>query len=413
MRRLRTAIVLAALFSSCLCLPVSAENGDSTIIVLLSRKDGVLVSTKRGLFKSKTAEKHWNPVALPADVSPGGCLYSGAPNTAPIYYTAPLKVETINGSCLWAAGVGLWVSEDEGGHWTLVDNGDFFRDVYPGSDGLLYAAMRERSAAQEDVYNRMPIFGGYAAVSADGGRTWKKLGGDNSPSISSIGQCGDNPAHLCASNASDTGPTLREYAPETGRWTITTGFMQVSNEQAHFDVKSFPVEVDSMSVGSGCCFTYRATLDNYFRDFSKDSLGKPGLYIQAVKDHYSFQPKGPKVIEVEMKMLRMDSPESIRIPDISSKQECWSMEYIDPDGTFHFVVSDNRGHPAANRPTVHILTPAQSYRRHIDLNAIAHFTKPGVYKVAMLFDNDGVKNPGPEDWTGELSGQSFEVSISQ
>jgi hypothetical protein len=406
MKKLVFAVIGSALLSGYLCLPMNAGTQDSRIIMLLSRKHEVFVSTRKGLFKSKTTDKHWEPVVLPDGVLPGGCLYSAALNTAPIYYSPPWNPEFVPDNCLFGliVGSGLWASYDEGTHWSQVDKSHLFQYIYVSTGGSLYAAVHDSPSIKKEGDRMNFVSGGIAMESGDGGRTWRELGGYR---IKVIGQCRKNHAHLCADMAGpDSGGV--EYAPETGKWTVMEGVPQVSK----FNPKSFPEYVMSSGT-SGCCFTYEATLENYFRDFGGESLNKPGLDIQAGKRRYSFSRIGPKVIEAEIRMLPIDSIDSICIPDIDEKQICWGLEYVDPGGAFHFLDIDEAAQSRPARPSVHIVRPSQSYRRRIDLDAIADFSEPGVYKVAMLFNNGELEKTDPEDWTGRFSGQAFEVVISR
>jgi hypothetical protein len=403
-KKLLIAIVAAVLLSDSLSLPMHATTSDNRIIMLLSREDGIIVSTRKGLFKSKTASKRWDPVALPSGVLPGGCLYPGPRHKEALYYSPPSAPEFSPDNCIFSffVGAGLWVSDDEGTHWTQLDKSHLFQYVFASTNGNLYAAVHEPSSIKKEGDSVFYSSGGIAMASADGGQTWRELGGRR---IMDIGQCNKHSAHLCASLAgSNSGGG--EYAPETGKWTFIGGGQRV----VEFNPKWFPEYV--MGSARGCCFTYYANLENYFLDFGGESLEKPGLNIQAGKRHYSFRGNDPRVIDVEITILPLDPPQSLRIPDIDAKEACWGLEYVDPAGKYHFVDFGEADQAPEGTPTVHVLSPAQGYKRRINLDAIEHFTQPGIYKVAMLFDNNGLERTDPEDWTGRFSGEAFEVSIS-
>jgi hypothetical protein len=365
--------------------------------------------------------RKWVPVTLPAGVESGGCLNASDTGTSRIYYSPPKDAVTgLSDQC--PTGYGLWVSEDEGGSWLQVDTHHLFRSVLLHNDGALYASEREPSD-KSNVDLEAALFGGRAVVSADGGKTWQKTeGSDAIPGILSLTGCSANPAHVCA-----VGQGIRsykmEYAPELKRWNVTPSFMAINDAS--------PDEYLAVKVGSGtspCCYMLRANLENYYENSFGQSLQRSGIMTTVARERYDSGLEGPIVVDVFMELLPVDPPKlELAIPDIDATPSCWGLKYVDPEGRKDRV-SPGAGSPflgftdatpGTATPTVpatgsvHVLRARQKYHRRVDLRALAAFDKPGIYKVALIFDNSTIAKRSPEEWTGFVSSEPFEVAISQ
>jgi hypothetical protein len=399
--------ILAGLITATLSLHAKAEFRADTILSVLRGEDVVFASTRIGLFRSSPSNTNWVPVTLPHGIEPGGCLNTSDAGTSRIYYSPPKKTLTDQYD-LCPVGYGLWVSEDLGNTWSLVDSVHLFRSVLFHGDGLLYASVREPSD-KSNVEVEIEMFGGHAVVSRDGGKTWEKTeGADEIPGVLTLAGCVTNPAHVCA-----TGWRVRtycmEYAPEQKKWTFRASFMP--------NPDATPDEYLALGMGSGtspCCLMFRANLENYYRGSFGATLQRIGIVAKPSKMQYRFRKNGPMVIDIDMGLLPTDPPLSkLPLPDIDLGQACWGLKYVDPDGKVGYVAPAATNTPTSAKITVHDLRVGNTYRRRLDLQALVHLDKPGTYKAVLVFDNSKLIKRNPEEWTGYLSGEPFEIVISR
>lgn len=109
-------------------MSINFRDGITGIPAEVSFVDGnigwILTNESKGYFFTRDAGKTWEPRLTPADMK----------QLADVVYIGPVEV--------WAAGTGIYHSDDSGSSWTKELEGDFSRIVYSGGSKSLFATGR-------------------------------------------------------------------------------------------------------------------------------------------------------------------------------------------------------------------------------------------------------------------------------
>ena len=406
-RAIAGAGMMAALL---VAVPSGAQfRADTILSVLRMNNDVVFASTRTGLFQSSVSQQKWRAVNLPKGVLAGGCLNVSDVGVTRIYYSPPVSAVTER-SDRCAIGLGLWMSADWGKTWKKVDGSHYFRSVLARKDGVLYASVRQSPEA--NVNPELELTGGLPLVSTDGGKTWvNTFGADPIPPVLRLFTCRKNPAHVCAQ-----GLTVREYdmeyAPEKKKWT----FEQSVGVSGRNDLTAEEyLGARKMNTGtSGCCPVQQATLGNYYLLGFGDVLQRVGVTLRAEKKRYEFGGgNGAKVVDVSVNLLPgVPGTSAMAVLDLEETEICWGLRYVDPEGGKHEVapVITRLNNPAVGH--AHLMEVGKPYQRKIDLQGLEELRKPGVYRMLLVFDNEKLKKRDENEWTGKIVGtEEFEVEI--
>jgi hypothetical protein len=406
----RSAVIGAGLVFALQASILHAQARGDTILSSVRIDDTYFASTPVSLFRSNLVDQIWARIALPAGVSFGGCLYSGSRNSS-IFYSPPVQpIDPRETTCL--PGLGLWASVDVGATWTQLESVHFFHGLFAHPNGKLYAATFDSADPPRATFN-LQVGVGTPLTSSDGGKTWEPIRGHNAPlHVSGFYPCQEEPTHVCAVDPDGSMPSPIEYAPEHDEWTLRSPFMSPIVGLTQVDARSF-LDIGLSSGTSPCCYMLQATLANFYRDFPDGSLRKSAIVIRAAKSEYEFHLKGAQVVDVVMEILPIDPPLTLRIPDIKTSQALWGLKYIDADGNGHVVSSQpaRDGAASLDGPRSNPIEVGKPFERQLDLRTMGAFDEPGVYRVALVFDNSQLPKTAPSDWTGRLSGTTFQVII--
>jgi hypothetical protein len=401
MMSIRALVGISVVFLSAL---LAADLRPDTIFSVLVTNDSVFASTRTGLFRASRSEKKWSAIALPAGVLPGGRLnYSSSIDASTIYYLPGANPEYPTG----LPGHGLWSSADSGKTWTQVDADHHFAMVLVHTDGNLYAVVQ----AVPDLELETQL-----VSSSDGGRTWRVA--QQSRGMFSINPCSANPAHICGMGALINAYWF-EDAPETRNWSGA----RVDTDETYFE-RMTPAEylaygVPTIRLGLFPNVTqhnlfFRATLQNYFEHGFGTKVDLPGVALRAGAASYTFRQNEPKVIEASLELMPMDPLDypsaELSLPDVKGTRQCWALRYVLPGGTqgvarASCTPTDTNKVSATSHISLNIGKP---YTQSIDLESLISLETPGLYHLQLVFDDSGLN---PQDWTGQLWGEPFEVTI--
>jgi hypothetical protein len=354
-------------------------------------------------------------VKLPKGVLPGGCLNSSDAGVTKIYYSPPAAALT-DRSDRCAVGFGLWVSADSGKTWKKIDATHWFKSVFARKEGALYASARvpaEKSTDKSNLVPELEIYGGLALFSTDGGKTWLDISGTEPiPPVTFFSTCSKNPTHVCAGGMGTRGYKM-EYAPESKKWTVTPSLVAAT------DPKDPTVEEYLASGGMGsstseCCYMQQATLENYYSLGFGDVLQRLGVRLQAENKRYEFSAgPGPKIVDVSLDLLPgIQGTSALAVLDLDDTEICWGLRYVDSAGGKREAAPliTRLNSPALGR--AHLLEVGKPYSRQIDLEGLQGLRKPGLYRMVLIFDNGKLKKKDENVWTGRIVGTTvFEVEI--
>ncbi len=89
----------------------------------------------------------------------------------------------------------------------------------------------------------------------------------------------------------------------------------------------------------------------------------------------------------------------------------WSVRRVLPDKTREVVPTPNAARPGPKELQTHRLAHRQSYKRTLDLSEMCDFSKPGTYRVQLIYDNTRVADKDKGEWAGLFSGPVFEIKV--
>jgi len=125
-----------------------------------------------------------------------------------------------------------------------------------------------------------------------------------------------------------------------------------------------------------------------------------------------FKPKEPIVLPVEITFL-FEPDGSATLLDTDHGYACWGLCRILPDGTQQRVPVAKGVDRESPGLRSHRLTHRQSYKRSLDLSAMCDFSKPGTYRVQLLYDDGWLADRNKGDWQGHFRSPVFEIKISR
>ena len=165
---------------------------------------------------------------------------------------------------------------------------------------------------------------------------------------------------------------------------------------------------DCYSLTTG--FTPPARLSDYFNyPFGKRTQIRP--FRIALGGGRDFKQKEPIVLPVDITFLCEGA--SATLLDTDHGNALWGMRCILPDGTQNVTPIDRP--ILRNSPDLktHFLTDRKSYQRSLDLSAMADFSKPGTYRVQLVYDSFSIADTEKGDyWVGSFRSPVFEIKIS-
>ena len=304
---------------------------------------------------------------------------------------------------------GLYACASDNTKWELVSSAYDFKHVLQMPDGTLCAIAAEQQARnwKERVIR-----------STDDGKTWVDITHNAFDGMSHTHGMIPDPDHPGLFCLLFWG--AREYIMQAQ----DDRFQWHLEKESDWD-KRHPTEqpffATHFTVSGMAPFDYslEATFGNYFRfDFgNKTSLD--AFDLAADKAQYMFALDGPKNVTVTLSFGREDHAAAIM--DLKDASDFWGLKVEAPDGTRTIVQSVAERDASRQTRRKYEQDPAlvkteviagKPYSRTLNLNDFHAFSKPGVYKVQLIytlpFYNYG---EGRARWNGSFGGTMFTAMI--
>lgn len=373
---------------------------------VLRREQDVFASSPAGLFRASLADKTWQRLALPPSMPVDGAFAAEPSAAKTIWYYTPLRAAKL------AAGKkrGLYRSSDDGLTWHLVSSQFVFHDVFLHDNGKLFALAAP-------IGNPLRTFlPSLVLMSEDEGKHWRSIGGKFC-GFFDIFADPDHPNLICVLVAGIRGYVL-QAEDESYQWKETRE-VEWRRERPLTEDAFFST---SYSAGN-FLYLFPATLSNYFAyDFS-NRAGLPGFDLKSAQNAFVFGPRDAVVIPITVRFLPKKA--MVALLDTIDGQGLWGLKIVDPDAKQVVVpapasalalASKNWDRSSATYRDKHaiksvILDAAHPYLRDVDLSKLYAFTRPGTYKMQIVYDNTGAAYHRPTEWQGRFSSSAFTVTV--
>ena len=367
---------------------------------ILVRRDVIFASCPKGLYRASTTHKKWERLNVEDRTPLDGFFAESASTSSAIYYYTPQwvgwKMPSANTKTF-----GLYRYDPTGGKWELLSTEYDFKHIYVHEDGKIYAivGITEKKGGQTSFYDRI-------LLSKDSGKHWEDISHDLGCGIGLFGifQDPDHKKLVCLK-----ADCLRDYVLQANdegyKWNLTQlwdWYAKHSPKEAFFE--------DEYSTGT-TLFMHRATLSNYF-DYPFGNRAQIHSFRIAVGGRRDFKPKEPIVLPVEI-VFWYEGDASATLLDTEHGNACWGLNRILPDGTQQRVPIAKGVDRGSLEVKLHRLTHRQSYKRLLDLSAMCDFSKPGTYRVQLLYDDGWIADKNKGDWLGSFLSPVFVIKISQ
>jgi hypothetical protein len=365
---------------------------DEVLASVLVHQDVVYASCPKGLYRASTTDRKWAQIEVPERMPLNGFFAEEASADSSIYYYAPQwtgwkmpKADTKT--------FGLYRSDASGEKWELLSTDHDFTHVYVHEDKTIYAiaAVTEKEETRTVYYDRI-------LRSTDSGKHWEDISHDM-PRLG-LAEIFPDPDHkgLVCCRAAEDGHVFQ--AGDTSyKWNLL--------RESDWNHKHFFAD-DCYSLTTG--FTPPARLSDYFNyPFGKRTQIRP--FRIALGGGRDFKQKEPIVLPVDITFLCEGA--SATLLDTDHGNALWGMRCILPDGTQNVTPIDRP--ILRNSPDLktHFLTDRKSYQRSLDLSAMADFSKPGTYRVQLVYDSFSIADTEKGDyWVGSFRSPVFEIKIS-
>ncbi len=401
-KRLLPTIVLALFVASSNAAERSpaaiAEFLQKKIQSLLIRQDEIWASCPKGLFRASKTEKKWLPIAIEERVPPNGFFVAMPANSSSVFYYAPKWIgwKMPNSS---TKTFGIYRCNAQGKNWELLSDKYDFRDVYVHEDGTIYTIVeiREKRDGKTVIYNR--IF-----MSADSCKNWKDISNGLGPGedLIRIFQDPDHKDLVCLYANCIRGYVLQADS-KAYQWKSIVEW-DWWKKQLTDDVYLSP----SYSTGS-TLYMHCATLENYFDFPFGDRREVPSFQI-VTDGKFNFARHERIVIPVEIQFMD-NFGTTVTILDLEGGTAFWGLHRILPDGNRERVAAKRNATRQSPGFKSIVLDKTHPYKRSLDLSALADFSKPGVYRVQLMYEDGWLAIREKGEWVGSFSSRTFEINI--
>jgi hypothetical protein len=422
------AILVASIAASYLPGPLATSRGPTPdeakmpLGAVVKRASDVFASTPAGLFRAPLTTMHWERLNTLPEMPLGG-TFAGLPPLSPLVVYIANRWQLPLEQRRPAYRYGLYLSNDDGTTWQLISQRDNYGATLLLPDGALFAVTVADGG--KDRVLRSP----------DLGRTWRDITGGVGGRLKSLEPDPDHPGLIRV-----RGWALRDYTffaeDENYRWRGVRGLALPNRRRSSDEFFRRLTLANRMP-------PYRATLSNYFqRDFGNQT-SLPALDIVPRAERFEFA-RGDRVLvpvdvvlydDPNAALLRwrqaaaagnpgpQPAPPSVKFADQPDTPNFWGLRvetsskhfemfpprrgYVTPTGT---ATGDSRPPVVAYR--VFDLSRSSPYARKIDLGRIiADVTRPGEYRVQILYDSHEHADQEKGEWNGVLTSPVFTVVI--
>jgi hypothetical protein len=329
---------------------------------------------------------------------------------------------------------GLYLSHDNGTTWELVSERDDFGATLHHPSGALFAVTGDDGVNHGSRLLRSP----------DLGKTWRDITGTAPGQFMYIEPDPDRPG-LVRIHCGGLRITVFEADDESYRWkakyrqSVRTG-RRPSDEffsRASFSTNRFHV--------------YPATLANYFRYDFGNQTNVQALEVVPLEPRYVFTQGARVIVPVRVNFYfdadtlwpdqrkAGNEPRPVEKPtqpkeslaDLPDETTFWGLRVESADSQIATYPAGRRtvtvsgsttvdgktvaseGRPAASKYRVVELSPTSPYEREIDLGRLADFSKPGEYRVQIVYDSGGHPDGDKSVWDGRFTSPVFTIVIRE
>jgi hypothetical protein len=390
---------------------------------------------------------------MPADVFRRAALAARAPNSPLIYYYAVPRTARrdfpLADSSHVVEGLGVLDLRDGKWDWTMplgMYCQNMITDLFVRGEGVLFAIrpVEIKPPPPPIGWGGFPVCRDGLYRSDDGGRTWTSISRGalmslHEQGIDSLDKIVQDPDHqgmVCVLGSIFRGkalPIVRtqmrfQAADETYNWVAITE--EEWERRHHSDELFFRPQYSS----SAAVLKYYATLSNYFEFPFGERTEVPSFQIK-VGGPPSFKRGEPVGVPVEVTFLHGSGeviardqygtpigPDPVAflartggtatLVDTERGHAAWGLRRVLPDKTREVVPPDKAAKAGPGGLAAHRLAHRQSYKRALNLSEMCDFSKPGAYRVQLVYDNARVADKDKGEWVGLFSGPVFEINVS-
>lgn len=340
-------------------------------LLAVARTGGfILAANSNGFFRAGTSSGKWQRIAIPTKVPIDGQFTASEANSNLVYFWFQSAPKTKGA---------LYLSQDSGLTWELLNDSDDFRFVYPDRYGKIYAIRR-------GVRSRL-------VLSNDGGKSWEDITGNIFGDLYSVFADPRSPNKICVLGSTIRGYIFEQTDNSYANWTATPDFGWRN------DSKTDDEFLQGGYITGSALYMLRATLSNYFHYNFGSSTTLPAFEISLDTNRLTFK-SGDK-IEVPITIQFREPGFNVKLPDAKNGEEMWSVQMIDPSGE---RINSNSKANRLGKPdteslrqqyralpdfTVTTISTTNSYSRPLLLSKLAEFSKPGNYRMRLWYQSGG------------------------
>ncbi|MDR3633236.1 MAG: hypothetical protein P4L84_05320 [Isosphaeraceae bacterium] len=407
------------------------EESNRLLTAVSKRPSYVFASTPDGLFRASLETKLWERLKTPPEMPLNGTFAAEPESSRLVLYVAlrsqrdkPPRAGTHHG---------LYLSRDDGATWELVAARNDFGATLLHPTGTLFAV------TGDDEVNH----GEHLLRSPDLGKTWRDITGKASGQFMGLEPDPDHPG-LVRIQAWALRSYLLVADDENYQWRVVHGPRPADGRRPSHKFFSR----DSFTTNN--FYEYRATLSNYFQYDFANQTSVQALEIVPLKTRFEFAPGDRIVVPVRV-VLHYDpnaelpfwrerdekgrpnpkpDPPTIKFADQPGGTDFWGLrvessddEQVEksPSGRRTITISvtttpdgktvSTRSQPAAVKYEVANLSPSSPYAREVELSRFFAFSKPGEYRVQIVYDSGGHPDGAEDVWDGGFTSPVFTVVI--
>jgi hypothetical protein len=441
MRSPTNSIAKALIFAYCLAssLVVAQEpmpiEGNTPLKSVSKRESFVFATTGNGLYRASLETKRWEKLKTPPDMPLDG-KFASQPGRSPILLYVALR-STIRGKNeppRPGLRFGLYLSRDDGMTWELVSERDNFGATLLHPSGVVFAV------TGADGVNA----GSQLLRSTDLGKTWSDITGKAFGQFQSLKPDPDHPGLIRI-----RAWAWRDYTvvaeDEKYEWKAHHPGPRVTGRRPSDEF------FERSSSSSNRHHLFAATLANYFKYDFENKTQVQALEIVPLKTRFEFARGARVVIPIHVVLhydpdtvwedrrrpaadgrpLPKPEPPTEKFADQPGGVDFWGLRVETaedqiqkyPEGRRRVTMTvestaDGRtvsktSQPPAAKYEVFNLSPSSPYEREIDLGKLHDFSKPGEYRVQLLYNSGGHPEADRSVWDGSFDSPVFTIIVRE
>jgi hypothetical protein len=399
------------------------------------RESYVFASTPDGLFRASLETKRWERLKTPPEMPLNG-TFAWQMVRSPLIIYVTHRSKRDDQQPLVGDRYGLYLSHDDGATWKLASGRDDLGTTLHLPNGALFAV------SGADGINS----GRGLLRSTDLGETWRDITGITSGMIMYIEPDPAHPGLVRIHAWAGTTPFLLVADDENYRWRVVNG-----REVA--PVRRSGADFFSRASSGNRLYIYEATFSNYFQYDFGDAEAEQAFEVVPFKARFEFARGARAVVPVrvvfhydpdvalarwrkavaEGRPLPKPTPPTEKFADQPEGTEFWGLRVETandqyekfPTGGLTGAISSStapegktlssRSRAPAADYKLFDLSPSSPYERELDLGRLADFSKPGEYRVQIIYSTGGHTHTGEDRsvWDGHFTSPVFTVVIQE